>query len=44
MLHRPTNKKLVAEVHKAAAACNIINRCPTINEIAELEKYSVNIE
>ena len=35
MLQRPTNKKLVAEVHKAAAACNIINRCATINGIAE---------
>ena len=39
MLKRPTNKKLVDEVHKAATACNIINRCATINDIAELEKY-----
>ena len=37
MLQRPTNIKLVAEVHKAAAEWNIINRCATINEIAELE-------
>ena len=37
MLQRPTNKKLVAEVNKAAEACNIINRCATINDIAELE-------
>ena len=41
MLQRPTNKKLVAEVNNAAEACNIINRCATINDIAELEKYFV---
>ena len=35
MLQRPTNKKLVAEVYKDAAACNIINRFATINDIAE---------
>ena len=39
MLQRPTNKKLLAEVHKAAAACNIINRCVTINDLIKLEKY-----
>ena len=39
MLARPTNKKLVAVVHKAAEACNILNRCATINDITELEKY-----
>ena len=39
MLERPTNKKLVAEVHKAAEACNIIKRHATINDIVELEKY-----
>ena len=41
MLKRPTNKKLVAEVNKAAAACNIVNICVTINDIIELEKYFV---
>ena len=41
MLQRPTNKKLVAEVHKAAAACNIVNRYCTINDLIELEKYFV---
>ena len=38
-LQRPTNKKLVAEVYKAADACNIINRCATINDFVELENY-----
>ena len=42
MLNRPTNKKLLFEVRKAADACNIINRCATINEIVELEKYFGN--
>ena len=41
MLKRPTNKKLVAEVHKAAVACNIVNRYCTINDLIELEKYFV---
>ena len=41
MLERPTNKKLVAEVHKAAAACNIVNRYATLNDLIELEKYFV---
>ena len=39
MLERPTNKKLVAEVHKAAAACNIVDRYVTIDDLIELEKY-----
>ena len=41
MLKRPTNKKLVAEVNKAAAACNIVKRYCTINDLIELEKYFV---
>ena len=41
MLKRPTNKKLLAEVHKAAKACNIINRHTNHDDIAELEKYFV---
>ena len=43
MLKRPTNKKLLAEVHMAAEACNIINRCATIDDIVELEKYRIII-
>ena len=39
MLKRQTDKKLVAEVNKAAAACYIVNRCVTINDLIELEKY-----
>ena len=39
MLARSTNKKLAAEVHKAAEACNILNRCASINDILKLEKY-----
>ena len=35
MLQRPTNKKLLAAVHKASAACNIINRCAAINDLIE---------
>ena len=41
MLKRPTNKELVAEVHKAAAACKIVNRYATLNDLIELEKYFV---
>ena len=41
MLQRPTNKKLVVEVHKAATACNIVNRYATLNDFIELEKYFV---
>ena len=39
MLKRPTNKRLLAEVYKAAKACYIINRHTNHDDIAELEKY-----
>ena len=39
ILQRPT--KLVAEVNKAAVACNIVNRCVAINDLINLENYFV---
>ena len=39
MVKRPTNKKLMAEVHKAVEFCKIENRACTINDLIKLEAY-----
>ena len=39
MVQRPTNKKLMAEVHKAEDFCKIENRASTLNDLIKLETY-----
>ena len=39
IVKRPTNKKLMDEVHKAVAFCKIGNRACTINDLIKLEAY-----